>query len=180
MLVKKISGNRKLSVGKIIFFTLITTIIISIITLSKYKSEVKGSDSATVATPCIYLDSSKVLEISLNPTAEAKEYVFSVSNSKDNSSSEVSMAYKIQIETMNNLPLDFELYTYDNGVVGTDNLFENNGSITKDAVKFEVSDNQTVTNTYKLIIKWRENNTSYKFNQVEDYIKIVVNSTQID
>jgi hypothetical protein len=172
--------EKRVTIGKLIFLTLITTIIISIITLSKYRTTVTGSDNTKIAVPFIYLNTSEILEIKMNPIENKKEYEFSVSNNESGVDSDVSMEYTIQIQTMNNLPLDFELYTYDNNIMGTENLFEKNGAITKNKIKMDLNENQEITHSYKLIIKWRENNTSYKFSQVEDYIKIVVDSNQID
>ena len=106
--------KKKLNSRKIVVLFIVTTIIIVFQTISKFKSSVATNSTARVAYPAIDLTSSQILETSINPNSAEKEFVFSVKNSNGVNKTQVTMKYNIQIESLSNLPLEFELYTYDN------------------------------------------------------------------
>ena len=60
---------------------------------------------------------------------------------------------------------------------GDTNLFKSNGKIT-DIINMGLS--EKITHPYILKISWSENQKSYKFSKVADYVQIVVNSEQVD
>lgn len=170
--------ENKLSIQKLIFFCIVTTIIVTALTLSKYESSVASSDNTKVATAIMNLSSEmSVIPVSVSPLEKEKEYIFKVSNIEEEKSSEVSMEYTLKIENLGNLPLDFELYTYDEEKIGNSNLLVGNGNITD---KIEMKLNDEGIHTYKLKIKWREGENSYLYSQTIDYVRLVLKATQID
>lgn len=170
--------NIKISLDKLIFLCIITTIIVAVISLSRYRTSIAGHSNAKVAIPVINLatEEETILDVSIVP-GEEKEYIFSVENNKEEQKSEVTMEYTLQIKGLSNLPFEFELYTYENGVKGEKNLLATSGNTTG---KYEIDFNQNIKHTYKLLIKWRDEEISYKYSKVADYVQIVLNSNQVD
>ena len=110
----------------------------------------------------------------INPSEKEKNYTFKVSNVDEDKKSEVSMQYTIQIKTLDNLPLEFELYKYENGQIGTTNLLTNN--ITPNIpMKLGSAEHE-----YQLKIKWQDNSNDYKYAKVVDYVQINLKSEQMD
>ncbi|MBR1802456.1 MAG: hypothetical protein IJ777_00540 [Clostridia bacterium] len=173
---RKRSKAKKLSVSKLILFSIITTMIVTVLTSSRYESSTASSDNAKVAVPVINL-SSNTLDLSINPNTDEKEYVFKVTNTEDEKQTEVTMEYAIQIKSLGNLPLEFELYQYEDGVLGNTNLLSGNGSITN-FIKMGL--NEKIEHTYMLKIKWRQTEKSYQYNKTIDYVQVVLDSKQVD
>ena len=171
---KKNKKSKKITVDKLIFLCLFTTMIVIFLSISKYQSTTAGSDNIKVASPVIML-SSNTLQIKINPIEAEQEYLFQVSNSDEEKRSEVSMKYTLEIKTLSNLPLDFELYQ----IGSEENLLEGNGNTTKEITMY-LNEDEKVINEYRLKIKWREEENSYKFSNVADCVQIVLNSTQVD
>lgn len=170
--------RKKLRTDRLIFLFIITTIIVTILTLAKYKSTIATEESSIkVAFPAIDLLSDEILDVDINPTTEDKELIFAVTNTEEEKRTEVAMNYTVKIESLSNLPLEFELYTYDNNTKGTENLLQGNGNITDD-INFNF--NEDKTDTYMLIIKWKEGQTDYRYSHTIDYVRIVVNGVQAD
>ena len=170
--------KKKLNSRKIVVLFIVTTIIIVFQTISKFKSSVATNSTARVAYPAIDLTSSQILETSINPNSAEKEFVFSVKNSNGVNKTQVTMKYNIQIETLSNLPLEFELYTYDNEKMGTTNLLNGNGKKTNEFILSDFDNDEK--NTYKLKIKWKDGATDYRYNNTIDYVRIRVNSEQVN
>lgn len=168
--------NRKLKIENLLLLCIITTIAITTLTLSRYETTVAGNDSTRVAIPIINL-SSNVLNVTVSPINPMQEYIFSVSNTEETKSSEVSMEYTIKVNSFGNLPLEFELYTFNNNTEGIENLFEGNGTTTSSSI-IRIEDNQV--RTYKLKIKWKENNKDYKLSNTIDYVQVILDSKQVD
>ena len=170
--------RKKLRTDRLIFLFIITTIIVTILTLAKYKSTIATEESSIkVAFPAIDLLSDEILDVDINPTTEDKEFIFAVTNTEEEKRTEVAMNYTVKIESLSNLPLEFELYTYDNNTKGTENLLQGNGNITDD-INFNF--NEDKTDTYMLIIKWKDGQTDYRFSHTIDYVRVVVNGVQVD
>ena len=169
---KRISKQNNMP--KLIFLCLITTIIVTTLTLSKYESTLAGNSNAIVAVPVMDL-STNTISLNINPIDEEKIYTFSVANIKDKQQSEVSMKYTIQIQSLENLPLEFELYA-ETDTRREKNLLSGNGKIT-DPIVMGLEEEK---HTYNLKIKWRELEDSYLYSQTIDYVQIVLNSEQID
>lgn len=169
------SKKLKITLDKLVFLCIVTTIIVATISLSKFKTIIATSSNAKVAVPIIDLSSTS-LKVSITPLEE-KTYTFSVTNNKDGRKSETAMEYTLQIKSLSNLPLEFELYTYDNSEKGENNLLSGSGKIT-DKIQMNIEEN--VLHTYQLKIKWKTDELDYRYSQVADYIQIVLNSNQID
>ena len=171
---KRQKRERKLK--NLIMLCIFTTIIVTTLTLSKYKSSIAGNSNAKVATPIINISAENpVIAVKINPIQSENIYEFSVSNIKDDKKSEVSMEYTIQIESLRNLPLCYELYRIEDENE-TEDLFEQNGDITE-TIQMNLEESK---HTYKLKIKWKEDEQSYLYAQTIDYIQIKINSSQVD
>lgn len=153
----------------------ILVLIISLATsYARYEQKYTATNTAQVAVPIIKLLDTEAITLKINPEDTEKVYTFKVSNIDDEKKSEVSMQYTIQIKTLDNLPLEFELYRYENGQVGTTNLLTNN--ITENIpMKLGSAEHE-----YQLKIKWEDNNRDYKYAKVVDYIQIKLHSEQMD
>ena len=136
-----------------------------------------------------------------SPVDKEKDYIFQVANyttqkddeieiqsldlSTENASSintsetisEVTMQYNLQIKKSNILPLEFELYNYDentNKAVG-ENLLTN--SISNNAT---IGFGEKQTQTYILKIKWKDGKDNYLYSKEIDCLQLVLNSEQVD
>ena len=174
---KSSAKSKKLSLGKLVYLVIFTTAIVTVITLSKYHLASAGSSSAKVAALALDLTSNQFsMNVPINPEME-NEYVFAVTNNKDDKQAEISMEYTIEIKTLNNLPLEFELYTYDNDIKGSTNLLKSNGNISDVMI---LDGNKLDTKKYILAVKWNKDSRSYKYSHTIDYIQIVVKATQVN
>lgn len=172
----KIGMNKK---NKRLFAAVIvTSIIVIIIAISKYKTTMALKDTHTkIATPIVTFTSNE-LEIQLDPINNEKTYEFEVSNYNEETNSEVSMGYNLEIETAGNLPLKYELYDYDEqGNQNTTNLLTVNGNMTQDK-KLEAG--SKTKDKYILKIIWNEDEKNYLYSKELDFIKVKLNSEQIN
>ncbi len=159
----------------LIFIIIILVLIISLATsYARYEQKYTATNTAQVAVPIIKLLDTEAITLRINPNEKEKIYTFKVSNADEEKKSEVSMQYTIQIKTLDNLPLEFELYKYENGQAGTTNLLNNN--ITENIpMKLGSSEHE-----YQLKIKWQDNSNDYKYAKVVDYVQINLKSEQMD
>ena len=161
------------SIKALILLWIVTLIILSATSISKYKNVMIGNDSARVATPIINLEEN-ILDIKISPNDEEKNYIFKVSNKEGDRTSEASMQYTLEIKNANNLPIEFELYNYKNGIADNTNLLEDNKTKT---IPLKLNDEE---HEYQLKIKWNKEDRDYQYSRVIDYVQIILNSTQID
>jgi len=164
---------KKSLIPKLLFVYFITTIFAVALSFSSYKTTLAGTSGSKVAVPVINL-SSDTLGISISSEIKEKSYLFDVENSKDGQKSEVSMQYILEIQTLGNLPLEFELYEVSDSQETTNLL--NNSNVT-DVIVMDLNED---THSYKLKIKWKENETSYLYSRTIDYVKVVLDSSQVD
>lgn len=161
----------------LLLIVLISTVIVTMVSFSKYKTAVATSDSTRTAVPIITMNS-EPLNLSINPAENEQSYVFEIANYSGNKESEVSMEYSIRINNSKNLPLIFELYDYNEetkteigeNLLSADNVTSN--------ISMLVGTKQS--NKYILKIKWQEDERDYKYNKEIDYVQINVNSRQMD
>ena len=85
------------------------------------------------------------------------------------------MEYTLQIENLGNLPPDFELYLYEGDVLQDIDLLSGNTTSEK-----QLKINEDNIHKYQLKIKWRDGENSYLYNKTIDYVRIILNSKQID
>ena len=98
--------------------TIITTIIVTILSFSKYNATIAGNTNTKVAVPVItFEEKTAIFDITASPSMTTKEYIFYVSNSSESLKTGITMEYTIGVESLGNLPLEFELYTYENETV---------------------------------------------------------------
>ena len=159
----------------LIFIIIILVLIISLATsYARYEQKYTATNTAQVAVPIIKLLDTEAITLRINPNEKEKNYTFKVSNVDEDKKSEVSMQYTIQIKTLDNLPLEFELYKYENGQIGTTNLLTNN--ITPNIpMKLGSAEHE-----YQLKIKWQDNSNDYKYAKIVDYVQINLKSEQMD
>ena len=137
----------------------VTSIIIIIIAISKYKTTMALKDTNTKVATHIVTFTSNELEIQLDHVNKEKTYEFEVSNYSEETESEISMGYNLEIETAGNLPLKYELYDYDEqGNLNTNNLLTVNRNMTQDK-KLETG--SKIKDKYVLKIIWNEEENVY-------------------
>ncbi len=164
-----------------VVLVIITTSIVLIFSLSKYKSTVASENSAKVAAFVLELQSDSILDIPIEPIApnSKQEILFEVSNQKDQKQSEITMQYTVEISSMANLPLSFKLYRYNESTKQYEQVKLT--ANTTDQIKYGFS--EQVNHKYKLEINWNtnaENYNSYEYSKTIDKIKIAVNAIQVD
>ena len=169
--------NKSSKTNIAIIILAVTAIIVLILSIAKYTSTLAANDAATTATPVLTFDTSNSLEVSISPVDGEKIYYFAVSNYTDVQVSEVTMDYYIQINSLSNLPLEFELYEYENNTIGDTNLLEGNGTTTDE---IEIALDEETIHNYALKIIWQEDETSYKYADEIDYVEIVLHGEQIN
>ena len=164
----------------LIFFTFITMLIVTFISLSKYRSTIAGSSTGRVAKYVLGISTNNIISIPVAPVEpnNIQEFYFELNNEEEN---EVTLKYNIELENMANLPLEFKLYKYNENSTEYDEL-KLNSNVTDD---ISISASDKINHKYKLEIKWKENTEnsnydSYKYSKTIDYIKIVVNAVQVD
>lgn len=167
--------QKKSKIHLLILVTLITTMFSTFIAFSKYISSANGNSSGEVAFPILNYKDSEILMDAL--PGNTIEYVFGVSNKDENKTSEVTMKYRISIETLENLPFEFELYTFDNDECGDANLLEDE-NISKE-LDIPIQDSEIVQK-YKLFIKWNKKDNNYLYSKETEYIKVETIAEQVD
>lgn len=161
----------------LMLIVIVSTIIVTTVSISKYRSTVASSDTARTAVPIITVNA-EPLNININPVNNEQRYIFEVANFNESKESEVSMEYSIKINNSRNLPLTFELYNYDeatNAEIGNNLLSQDNITGT---VSMLVGGKQS--NKYILKIKWKEEKKDYLYSKEIDYIQIGINSRQMN
>lgn len=166
----------KISIEKLVFLCLITTIIVTAISLSKYETTVKGNNSAKVAIYAIdsyaQEDSIKDLKIDCAGENDLKltdgcSYV--ITNEIDGKITEVAVAYKIKIQLEEELPLGVSIkVSDDNGIEGNVTTLDNCYIFENEAWKFTPGTVQT-------------NNINITFNgeNVENATSTIISNVQV-
>lgn len=169
----------------LIIVTLITTMFVTFISLSRYESTIEGKSEGRIATYILGISTNNIINIPISPVIpnNSQEFYFELTNKDVNENkNEVTLQYTIQLENMANLPLDFSLYKFNEATIAEYDKIELNANIT-DNIMYNVTED--TNHKYKLEIKWKENtqNTtydSYKYSKTIDYIKVIVNAVQVD
>lgn len=161
----------------LMLIVIVSTIIVTTVSISKYKTAVATNDTARTAVPAITVNA-EPLNININPASNEQNYIFEVANYNGDKESEVSMEYSIKINNSKNLPLTFELYNYDENTkakIGSNLLSQDN--VTGN-VSMLVGGKQA--NKYILKIKWQEDKKDYTYSKEIDYVQIGINSRQMN
>lgn len=172
--------KRQLTFGRIVSYLLYLTIVCTLIfgvTYARYSTEVTGSASARTAA--VALDSSLDLTDKLEgmQPGENKEISFTVSNQKDEVTSEVAQGYTITLLTTGNLPLTFEIVAVSSnngqnyGLTQEEGKYIWSGGILPAGIKTE--------HTYKLSVIWPENENDPKYMSEIDAVSLRIDAQQI-
>ena len=168
---------------------IIILILLSFITLASSATYSYFTSGAIVSTidqkiAKFILDSESFdnLEIPLsnmNP-GDTKEINFSISNNKEEKTSEVTIGYILTIKTPHYIPLIIELYKDDDKVMTCDESYSRNDDNeivchTKEQV---LSKDNQLTDNYKLKITFDKKYNDYSYSDLIDYIKVEINSYQ--
>ena len=175
--------NTKSAVHKLVFCCIITTILVTTFTLSKFESSIAGQSHTKVAASVMQLTADNpVIPIEVSPIKQDTIYEFRVSNTDGSQQSEVSMEYTLEIQSIGNLPLEFALYTYEGDNIGTTNLLTESGSTADNSKTTLITMPHDTKNPhrYRLHIQWKEGENSHLYSHTIDYVRLILHSTQID
>ena len=185
--MSRLTINRKLIIELgILFFILIVLAILIPYTLSRFKSEARGTFKVDVAFYCInanYTHQSITLE-QMKP-GDSKTYTFSVSNFEGSDRTEVNLKYYIEVLATTNLPLNYTLNRIEDGnrinAAISDQIITDEDDtyfrvINTDYNRFSYSANKTYN--YELVINFPIEYHDYSYQDVSENIQITVKSLQ--
>lgn len=122
------------------------------------------------------------LEIPLSNMApgDSKEINFSVSNSKNDLTSDITIEYILTIKTPHYIPFVIELYKGDDKLLTCDESYSRNESneLVCHTEKQELSKENKLVDDYKLKITFDKKYNDYSYSELIDYINIELNSYQ--
>lgn len=169
---------KQIPIFKLVFFCFITTVIVSEITFSRYKTTLSHYNTSKVAVMANDISLDLTTPVDMYPGSEPAVVAITLTNTDNGKICEVSQSYTFEIKRgeMTNIPFEFDLYKDREctELVNKDELgiFSDASFIFKAGIKEE--------HTYYLKISWPEehNDASYAFEI--DYFKVIINSTQIN
>lgn len=111
---------------------------------------------------------------------EVKEYDFSVSNTKDDIISDVTIMYQLTILTPHFTPLNIELYKDDTLVMTCDESYSRNESneLVCNTSIYELSHQDEFTDNFKLKVTFDSHYDDMTYANLIDYINIEIRSYQ--
>ena len=153
--------------------------------LSKYKSTATSTADVDLAFYFVKVgDISQELQLeSILPKSGSDTYVFTVSNFDGDKRTETAIDYTIELKTTTNLPLEYVIHKQNNNtnlitsvttVADDDGTYFQTIEATGDSLGFATNE----THTYELEIKFPERFNSAQYENIVEYIKLTVNSTQ--
>ena len=125
------------------------------------------------------LDRLELPLIDLKP-GDIKEYNFSVSNTKSNKTSDVTISYQLTILTPHYTPLIIEIYQGENVVMTCDETYSRNSNneLVCNSEIFELSHSNQETDNYKLKVSFDSRYNDEVYANLIDYINIEIKSYQ--
>lgn len=175
----------------ILFICLVLIIYFTPSALSKYESITSSVADSHIAFYLLdenyYRQGMKIEDI--QPRSESYVYSFTVANFNANIRTEVALEYDLTIITTTNLPLQYELYINElptaNGatnkivtdVTTTDTDLTYFRTMTTPKQEFGITNNQV--NTYYLVVNFASTYMDYSYQDIMEYVEIVINSKQI-
>lgn len=176
--MKKINNpKKKINLKFAILLLIITTIIASILSVSKFRLTINKNSNTTIAIPILGSQTIN-LEKQVYPDMTPIEYDLIVENSNLNGKkSEVNLSYTIEVQNMGVIPLKIAIYKSVNNQPTGENLLTD-GITTPEKMLIWQSNHK-----YKLIISWDDTNedyNSYKYSGETNYLKIDINAVQVD
>ena len=128
----------------ILFYLFVLSIlIITGYTFSKYKSETIKTISGDIAKPILIVQKEDIKQINANSNQDNYEYNFSILNYDNNQYSEVALAYRIVVEVDNDNPVSYKVYDES----GNEIEFHNNKSNL-----FLLDNTSQIKQSYKLVV----------------------------
>lgn len=115
----------------------------------------------------------------MNP-GDIKEVNFSIGNSKDDISSDITIGYILTIKTPHYIPFIIELYKEDKKLLTCDETYSRNSDneiVCHTDEQVLLKENKLIDN-YKLKITFDKNYNDYSYSDLIDYINIELNSYQ--
>ena len=168
--------ERKIKLHNLMFIYVMTTIIVTVISFSKYVTTVSTSSNAKLAA----MASTMSVDIALTQEAyPGFEMVFpvEVTNKENERVCDVSQKYILQVDRaeMENLPLEFTLYRDEfctDEITGSDDVFS--------AEDFTFRAGVEETKKYYLKVRWPENEKNESLAFEIGYFSVEIVATQID
>ena len=111
---------------------------------------------------------------------DSKDFMFQVSNTKDNNVTNVTTEYQITIKTFHFMPLLIELYKNDELVMTCDEKYSRNedNALVCNSDIWELEHNSTKTDKFKIKISFASEYNSLEYTDLVDYIDIDISSWQ--
>ena len=170
---------------KIIISLLIVTALIlsSGLTYSYFTSNVSSSSIDQKIASFVFdtetLDRLELPLIDLTP-GESKEYEFSVSNTKEDVTSDVAILYQLTILTPHFSPLIIEIYKGEDLVLSCDETYSRNSNneLVCNTEEFELSHDEENSDDYKLKVTFDEDYDDLSYSNLLDNINIEIKSYQ--
>lgn len=190
----KLLNIGKINIIAIILITLsVIVYVFEVVSFSMFQTSIIGGVSSNIAFYLAKTDY-QVKQISLDtlvPKSEPYVYNFTIGNQDDSKVSEVDINYTLKVIATTNLPLRYELYmnqdynsasavnliTSANTTIETDEYGTYFLSSTMDSQNLLY--NSPKTNNYTLLVYFDESNNSFKYQDVVESVRLVVNSEQI-
>ena len=169
---------RKVSFFKLMFFCLMTTIIVVELTFSRYATTLSKTTNAVIALMANDVSTDIIIPDGIYPGSEPSIITVSVKNEDNGKISQVSQKYMMKIVRNGqvNIPFEFELYKDENCTqllkMNENGYYYDTGFTFDAGVKKE--------HTYYLKVYWPEeyNDSSYAFEI--DYISFLIDIIQLD
>ena len=166
----------KFKLHNLMFLYIATTILVSVISLSKYTTAISSDSIARVAVMVNSVSVDIELPIGAYPGVEPIICPIIITNKEEEKICEVTQEFKIQIDIQKNIPLELGLYK---DKFCTEIIEKNeNGEYISEDFKFNAGIEDT--KTYYLKIEWPEEEKSEYLAFEIDYISISVVSAQIN
>lgn len=166
----------KLKIRWLLYLLLIAALA-STVTLSRYLTTVTGEGTAAVAA--VALDGSITIDVSGLTPGGSKTVTFSVTNTKNDTTSDVTQDYSITVNTTGNLPLTFALQCTDTGSpasgIGINTSSATTGTIWTGGV---LPHTNLTTHTYTLTVSWDSKYSDPKYAKEIDAVTLTVNAQQ--
>ena len=157
----------------VFLFLIITISFLFKTTLAKYTTKVNGEDSALIAI----MANDVVFDFDTYKAEPGSTTIipFSVTNTSEGKTCEVTQTYKMSIERSNNIPFEFELCKDSNC---TNVLTMTNGYFTD--ASFILNAGVAETKNYYLKVVWPSDKNDASYALEVDYIRLKISAVQVD
>lgn len=167
----------------IVLFIIMFIVFSSGLTYSYFNSEVSYISVDQKLASFIFdtntVDRLELPFIDLTP-GETKEYNFSVSNTKSNKTSDVTILYQLTVLTPHFTPLIIEVYKGNTLVMTCDESYSRNSNneLVCNTQVFELSHTRESVDNYKLRVTFDSRYSDLSYSNLIDYINIEIKSYQ--